>query len=256
MDLELDAISRCRSRSNPGAFSLDYLLDRVKEDLNQRIGDVKWHGGEIGVVDFRADVVSPPGADSLHFFSAYDYFDDLRTWPVIDDTPLDGMVINLLPSWLRFDQMLQYFSGSLRSGSLFAFSSFGPDTLVEVARAWQQADDLPHVHSFVDMHHLGDLMLKAGLKTPIVDTEWITIDYPDYATLTKDLRYSGFANVHAARRRTLTGKNRHQTFLNALQTQNGHAESLSITFEIIYGLGFKQASGLSAPGQVLVDPPV
>ena len=50
-------------------------------------------------------------------------------------------------------------------GTLLLFSSFGPGTLRELAVSWQQIDDRPHVHRFVDMHDVGDAMMATGQNT-------------------------------------------------------------------------------------------
>lgn len=256
MDLQLDAISRIRERANPDTFNLNYLLSRVRQDMNQRVADAKWQGGEMALVDFKEGPELPPGTANPHFLPAHGYFGDTEKWPANPETLLDGLVLNLFPSWFGFERTLRYFPSLIRSGGLFAFSAFGPDTLREIEHAWRGVDDRPHVHPFLDMHHLGDMMMQAGLKNPIVDAQWITVEYPDYATLVRDLRYSGFGNVHAARRKTLTGKSRHRAFLDALQAQNDHAQRIRVTFEIVYGLGFRQTADASdRPGQVLVDPP-
>ncbi len=224
--------------------------------MSQRIAAARCQGGEVAVVDFGGDPLLSLEAGNLHLLPAQDYFCGTQRWPANPEIPLDGMVVNLLPSWFGFDQVLQYFLRPLRSGGLFAFSAFGPDTLQEVERAWREVDELPHVHPFLDMHHLGDMMLKAGLKDPIVDAQWITIEYPDYPTLARDLRYSGFGNVHAARRKTLTGKNRYLAFLNDLQANSAHASQINVTFEMIYGLGFMPLARVpDSTGRILVDPP-
>lgn len=119
------------------------------------------------------------------------------------------------------------------------FSSFGPDTMNEVTRAWALVDDYQHVHRFVDMHDLGDAMLRSGLACPVVDTEWMNFLYPDYQTLARDLRAGGFSNIHHDRRKSLTGKALFARFMENFRrcvSENGG----TISFEYIYGLGFIQ----------------
>ena len=51
----------------------------------------------------------------------------------------------------------------LRPGGAFLFSSLGPDTLLEYRKRWAQFDSYPRVSGLIDMHDLGDAMLKACL---------------------------------------------------------------------------------------------
>ena len=46
-------------------------------------------------------------------------------------------------------------------------------------RAWAAADGYTHVNRFIDMHDLGDAMLRAGLAEPVMDVERYTLTYPD-----------------------------------------------------------------------------
>ena len=52
----------------------------------------------------------------------------------------------------------------LKPGGLLTFTTFGPDTLVELRRAWAAADGRTHVNRFIDMHDLGDALLRAGSR--------------------------------------------------------------------------------------------
>ena len=241
-ELEPGNIPIAMARSNPKGYNLDYLLQRVREDISQRIGDANWAGGKSLVVDCTDCEWTVPGVTVRDFLSVSTCLENSKE--VFLNLPLnhyDGIILNFLPSWLDFEGLLGSIYGSLRPGGLFAFSTFGPDTLGEVAMAWQEVDNLPHVHSFTDMHHLGDSMLSSGMARPIVDAEWITINYPDFETLTRDLRYSGFGNVHVSRRKSLTGKQRYRVFIQTLQELSPSSDEIPVTYEIVYGLGLKIA---------------
>jgi len=69
------------------------------------------------------------------------------------------------------------------TGGLVMFSSFGPDTLREL-RA-----HLPESRPrFIDMHDLGDALLRAGFSDPVMDMEILTLTYADVDDLLADLR--------------------------------------------------------------------
>ena len=105
------------------------------------------------------------------------------------------------------------------------------------------------------MHHIGDALVAAGFQQPIVDAQWIQIEFPGAKALMADLRGSGMTNVSPGRRRTLTGKSRVSEFI-AAYNQKGKNGLVTETFEIIYGLALRPET---LPGQgpvsVKVNPP-
>ncbi len=112
------------------------------------------------------------------------------------------------------------------------FATLGPDTLIELREAWAEIDSSPHVHPFIDLHHIGDQMLKAGFQKPILDVDWIGVEYQDIDLLLQDLRAEGFHNVLPERRKTLTGKNRVMRLKELFSRSSGPVQ---MTYEVIYG---------------------
>ena len=163
---------------------------------------------------------------------------------------LDYVVVNLQMAWLDFNELLTEVRRVLRADGVVVFSSLSPDTLGEVGYAWAQVDDQPHVHPFVDMHFVGDALSRLGFAQPIVDTDWLTVQYESVDLLLCDLKGEGFVNLLEGRRRTLTGKNRFNRFCHILEqnfTRNG---SIEINFEVVFG--FARAPDLNAPVRVQV----
>ena len=151
---------------------------------------------------------------------------------------------------------LREFSRVLEPGGLLMFSAYGPDTLRELRAAFAQADALPHVHDFVDMHDLGDMLAASGFAMPVMDMEMLTLTYADVAALARDLRASGQTNALAAQRRGLTGKARWQRMVSAhehaRQRQDGR---LSASFEVVYGHAWKGVPRSSGPAVVKLEFP-
>jgi len=118
------------------------------------------------------------------------------------------------------------------------FSTFGPDTLKELRQSWQAADansdENIHVHDFIDMHDIGDAMLRAGLADPVMDVENFTLTYPDAYQLMRELKMLGAHNVASDRRHTLTGKARVQSMVAAYENFRVNG-SLPATYEVVYG---------------------
>lgn len=126
----------------------------------------------------------------------------------LPDASIDLLFSNLMLQWASPDAALREFRRVLKSGGLLALSSCGPDTLRELRAAWAEADSLPHVLPFIDMHDLGDALVRAGFASPVLDVERYTLNYAGVREALIDLRANGSCNPLAARRRTLTGKAR------------------------------------------------
>jgi malonyl-CoA O-methyltransferase len=130
-------------------------------------------------------------------------------------------------------------------GGLLMFSTYGPDTLKELRAAFAAADDYPHVHRFVDMHDLGDMLVAAGFAAPVMDMEIVTLAYAKVETLARDLRLSGQSNVDTDRRRGLMVRDTWTSMATAYETMRREGR-LPATFEIVYGHAWKGASRIYA----------
>lgn len=105
----------------------------------------------------------------------------------------------------------------LKPGGLLAFTTFGPDTLKELRAAWAAADGHSHVSRFLDMHDIGDAMLNAGLRDPVLDVERYMLTYSEPRKLLEELRGLGATHADAARERHLTGKSHYRAMLAAYE---------------------------------------
>ncbi len=128
----------------------------------------------------------------------------------------------------------------LRPGGLVTFTSFGPDTLKELRLAWASADGHTHVNRFIDMHDLGDALLRAGLAEPVMDVERYTLTYADVRALMRDLKAIGAHNVNAGRPRGLTGRRALERVTNAYERERRDGR-LPATFEVVYGQAWAPA---------------
>jgi malonyl-CoA O-methyltransferase len=129
---------------------------------------------------------------------------------------------------------------ALRPDGLFAFATFGPDTLRELRAAWSAADGFTHVNRFTDMHDLGDALVRAGLTEPVLDVDRLTVTYADAHALMRDLKTLGAHNVTAGRARGLTGRGLLQRMLQAYEAFRREG-SLPATWEVVYGAAWGAA---------------
>ena len=148
---------------------------------------------------------------------------------------VDFVFSNLTLQWIsRLDQAFAEIYRSLRPGGLLLFSTFGPDSLVELRNSWASVDDYVHVNAFTDMHDAGDALVRAGFVDPVMETETFTLVYDSGRSLMRELKTLGAGNVNAGRRRSLTGKHKLQAMLEEYVNRYGN-DGLPATFEAVYG---------------------
>ncbi len=138
---------------------------------------------------------------------------------------------------------LREFARVARPGALLLFSSYGPDTLRELAASWEVDDDYPHVHRFADMHDVGDAMLAAGLEQPVVDAETLRVEYDDLRTLLGDLRRAGASNADIGRRRGLTTPARLRRLERSYRERGFENGKFVASYEIVYGHAWAAGGG-------------
>jgi malonyl-CoA O-methyltransferase len=123
----------------------------------------------------------------------------------------------------------------LRPGGLLSFTTFGPDTLVELRRAWAAADGRGvHVSRFLDMHDVGDALMRAGFAEPVMDVDRITLTYAEVRDLMRDLKAIGAHNAASGRARGLTGKATFARMVDAYEEERRDGR-LPATYEVVYG---------------------
>lgn len=159
---------------------------------------------------------------------------DIERLPFADRS-VDLILSNLALQWCNgLDAAFAEFKRVLKPGGALLFTSFGPDTLRELRTSWAAVDDYNHVNSFLDMHDVGDALLRAGLTEPVMDVEQFTLTYTEVNGLVQDLKTLGAHNVTAGRPRGLMGRGRWQR-MRAAYEQFRQQDVLPATYEVIYG---------------------
>jgi malonyl-CoA O-methyltransferase len=164
---------------------------------------------------------------------------DIESLPLADQSV--GMIwSNLALQWCNnLDAAFTEAARVLAPQGLYMFSTFGPDTLKELRIAAQNGHT--HVSRFIDMHDIGDALIRAGFSAPALDVERYTLTYDNVKAVMTDLKSIGAHNATEGRNRGLAGKG----FLQNL-TQNYEQfrqdGKLPATFEVIYGHAWKAAS--------------
>jgi malonyl-CoA O-methyltransferase len=122
----------------------------------------------------------------------------------------------------------------LRPGGLLTFTMLGPDSLGELRSATRLAGLPATVMPFADMHDVGDVLVAAGFANPVMDMERITLTYPDFPALCRDLRDLGADDPSVRRRRGLLGPRRWSA-VEAQYEQHRQDGRLPLTIEVVYG---------------------
>lgn len=157
----------------------------------------------------------------------------------LPDASVDLLFSNLCMQWIPdLPALFAEWRRVLSPGSLLLCSTFGPDTLHELRDAFAVADDEPHVSPFAPIQSVGDAMLAAGFRDPVLDGDTFTLTYADAMTLMRELHTIGAGNALQQRRRTLTGKARLQRAVAAYDTVRTPDGVLPATYEVIYAHAF------------------
>lgn len=157
----------------------------------------------------------------------------------LPDACADIAVANMLLPWCAEPlAVLAEARRVLRYPGLFAFATLGPDSLQELRTAWSRVDGYSHTHSFIDMHDLGDALVRAGFAEPVLDVEKLIITYRELHRLVTDLRSVGATNLSEGRRRGLTGAARWNAMARAYDELRDETGALPVTIEVVFGLAW------------------
>ncbi len=159
---------------------------------------------------------------------------DAEHLPLADNS-VDLLFSNMTIQWCEsLDRTFSEFRRVLKDGGTLLFSTMGPDTLTELRTSWAQADNHTHVHTFIDMHDVGDALMRNGFADPVMDMENFTLTYATVQQLMKELKVLGAHNVSQTRTPGLMGKQRLQTMLAAYEKHRCN-DVLPATYELVYG---------------------
>jgi malonyl-CoA O-methyltransferase len=168
---------------------------------------------------------------------------DAEHLPLADGS-VDLILSNLMLQWCNPDTVFAECRRVLAPRGLLSFTTLGPDTLRELRTAWARVDPRSHVHRFIDMHDLGDALVRGGFASPVLDVERYTLTYSGVPEVAADLKATGAHNATAGRAKGLTGRGKFAAMQAAYETfrQEGR---LPATYEVVFGQAWApgEASG-------------
>ncbi|MGH8029705.1 MAG: malonyl-ACP O-methyltransferase BioC [Arenimonas sp.] len=137
------------------------------------------------------------------------------------DASVDLVFSSLCLQWVPdLPAALAEFRRVLRPEGLLLFATFGPDTLIELREAYLEAGE-PHppLSPFAAIQPVGDALVAAGFRDPVLGRDQFNLTYPDVRTLLHELRAIGANDARAQRPRGLSGKGRHALMVDAYETR-------------------------------------
>ncbi|MBN3003999.1 malonyl-ACP O-methyltransferase BioC [Chromobacterium alkanivorans] len=170
-----------------------------------------------------------------------------QPWQVVADVerlPLADASVNMIWSsltiqWVNVpDSVFAEFRRVLKPEGMLMFSTLGPDTLHELRGAFAGVDRATHVNQFIDMHDLGDALMRAGFAEPVMDMEKIVLTYGRAREVMADLKAIGAHNATSGRGRGLMGKHAWQRVEAAYEALRRDGK-LPATYEVVYGHAWK-----------------
>lgn len=175
---------------------------------------------------------------------------DIENLP-LKSSSVDMVWSNLALQWCSdLNAALSEISRIMKPQGLFMFSTFGPDTLKELRRAFP--DSHAHVNRFVDMHDIGDALLHSGFAIPVMDMECITLTYQDVRGVMQDLKAIGAHNALQGRPRGLFGKSAWDRLVENYESMRRDGR-LPATFEVVYGHAWKPEQSALPEGSKVIQ---
>lgn len=159
---------------------------------------------------------------------------DAESLPLADGS-VDLVFSNATLQWCNdLDRTFAELLRVLRPRGLLMFTTFGPDTLRELRAAWAEVDGYSHVSPFLDMHDIGDALVRARFADPVMDAERLTLTYGSVLDLMRDLKVLGTHNATVERPRGLTGPKRLAAVERAYEAHRRDGR-LPASYEVVYG---------------------
>ena len=170
----------------------------------------------------------------------------------LKNASVDLAFSNLMLAWCNHpDQVFRETARVLRPEGLFMFTSLGPDTLREVREGFRAVDSRTHVHRFIDMHDLGDALMRTGFAEPVMDTERLTITFGSASALFRELKATGATNSTQGRARSLQGRATLRAVGANLESRSASA-GIAVTVEVVYGHAWRAQPKAARSGEFVI----
>lgn len=249
--LDTGALAKHRQRFSSNVEAADYAVREAADRLFMRLDYIKLMPKEILLfgwqTDYEYEALSKRYPDATILVVS-----DMAAFAALRPASVQLVIANMSLQWLTDPQLFFFLVQQvLVEEGLLLFTTVGPDTLGELYQSFQAIDEKPHVHTFTDMHHLGDCMKQLGFDDPVVDMQMLTLAYESLNDLFEDLRLLAATNIHFERHRGLYTKKQWQQMLAAYE-QFKQEDYYPVTLELICGQAWKVAVQPSGEQEISV----
>jgi SAM-dependent methyltransferase len=186
-----------------------FLLDRVAEDMEERLQAVTRNFSDVADIWTPGELLRKPVADRFKSIARIEP-DDTETLPLPPES-LDLAVSALAFQFVNdLPGVLAQIRRALRPDGLLLAAMLGGDTLTELRQSFAEAEAeceggvSPRVAPFADLRDVGALLQRAGFALPVTDVDDVVVRYDNVFGLMADLRRMGATNIMIERRRTPT----------------------------------------------------
>lgn len=240
------ALLRARQGRAAGPGAATFLLDRVAEDMAERLNAVLrefQRAADIGTPgDQVRGALSARVGEPVRVDLPVDESEAVELSPASLDLAVSGLAfqfVNDLPG------LLVQIRRALKPDGLLLAATIGGETLTELRQAFAAAESeleggiSPRVAPFADLRDVGALLQRAGFALPVTDVDRVVVRYGDAFALMHDLRRMGATNVLTERRRTPL---RRATLLRMAQIYHERSADadgrIRATFDIVWLSGW------------------
>ena len=240
-------------RGEPATF----LLDRVAEDMEERLHAVLREFADVANVWTPGEILRKPSRDRFKSVTQVSLDETGREFLALAPESLDLAVSALAFQFVNdLPGVLSQIRRALRPDGLLLAAMLGGDTLTELRQSFAAAEAeceggvSPRVAPFADLRDVGALLQRAGFALPVTDVDRVVVRYDSAFALMLDLRRMGATNILAERRRTPT---RRATMLRMAQIYGERfADSdgrIRATFDVIWLSGWAPHASQQQPLQ-------
>jgi SAM-dependent methyltransferase len=188
-----------------------FLLDRVVEDMEERLAAVKRDFADVADIWTPSDALRKPLRDRFKSFSHIDLQDAAQEVLPFRPEQLDLAISALAFQFVNdLPGVLAQIRRALKPDGLLLAAMIGGDTLNELRQCFAAAEAeleggvSPRVAPFADLRDIGSLLQRAGLALPVTDVDRVVVRYASAFALMADLRRMAATNILIERRRTPT----------------------------------------------------
>jgi SAM-dependent methyltransferase len=205
------ALLRARQRRARKLGPAEFLLDRVAEDMEERLHAVLRDFSDAADVWTPGDLLRGPTRERFKNIAHIGLEDSPREVLPLQLASLDLVVSALALQFVNdLPGVLAQISRALKPDGLLLAAMIGGDTLTELRQSFAAAEAeceggvSPRVAPFADLRDVGGLLQRAGFALPVTDLDHIVVRYDNAFALMADLRRMGATNVLLERRRAPT----------------------------------------------------